>query len=43
MKLGYLYSRYPVPGPSSCDVEEMLELQRQGHEITIRSVLTLRR
>jgi glycosyltransferase involved in cell wall biosynthesis len=38
MKLGYLYSRYPVPGPSSCDVEEMLELQRLGHEITIGSV-----
>lgn len=38
MRLGYLYSRYPVLAQTSCDIEEMLELQRLGHEVIIGSV-----
>lgn len=38
MKVGYLYSRYPVLAQTSCDTEEILELQRLGHEVLIGSV-----
>jgi hypothetical protein len=32
MRLGYLYSRYPVLSQTFCDME-MLELERQGFEL----------
>lgn len=38
MRLGYLYSRYPVLAQTACDIEEMLELQRLGHEVIIGSI-----
>src|SRR5215216_432201 len=37
MRLGYLYSRYPVISQTFCDAE-MLELERQGIELVIGSV-----
>jgi glycosyltransferase involved in cell wall biosynthesis len=37
MRLGYLYSRYPVLSQTFCDAE-MLELERHGHEIVLASV-----
>ena len=37
MRLGYLYSRYPVLSQTFCDAE-MLELERRGHEIVLGSV-----
>ena len=37
MRLGYLYSRYPVLSQTFCDVE-MLELERLGFELEIGSV-----
>src|SRR5438270_1382740 len=37
MKLGYLYSRYPVISQTFCDAE-MLALERRGLELTIGSV-----
>jgi glycosyltransferase involved in cell wall biosynthesis len=37
MRLGYLYSRYPVLSQTFCDAE-MLELERRGHEIVLASV-----
>ena len=37
MRLAYLYSRYPVISQTFCDME-MLELERQGHELFIGSV-----
>ena len=37
MKLGYLYSRYPVISQTFCDAE-MLALERHGLELTIGSV-----
>ncbi len=38
MRLGYLYSRYPVLSQTFCDAE-MLELERRGHEIVLTSLL----
>ncbi len=37
MRLGYLYSRYPVLSQTFCDAE-MLELEQRGHEIVLASV-----
>src|SRR2546423_10561086 len=37
MRLGYLYSRYPVLSQTFCDAE-MLELERRGHEIVLGSM-----
>ena len=37
MRLGYLYSRYPVLSQTFCDAE-MLELERRGHEIILASL-----
>jgi glycosyltransferase involved in cell wall biosynthesis len=37
MRLGYLYSRYPVLSQTFCDME-MLELERRGHEIVLGSL-----
>jgi glycosyltransferase involved in cell wall biosynthesis len=37
MRLGYLYSRYPVLSQTFCDAE-MLELERRGHEIVLGSL-----
>src|SRR6266480_3744620 len=37
MKLGYLYSRYPVISQTFCDAE-MLALERRGLELAIASV-----
>ena len=37
MRLGYLYSRYPVLSQTFCDME-MLELERQGFELTVGSI-----
>jgi glycosyltransferase involved in cell wall biosynthesis len=37
MRLGYLYSRYPVLSQTFCDAE-MLELERGGHEIVLGSM-----
>jgi len=37
MRLGYLYSRYPVLSQTFCDAE-MLELERRGHEIVLASI-----
>src|SRR2546422_8343384 len=37
MRLGYLYSRYPVISQTFCDAE-MLALERRGFELTIGSV-----
>jgi glycosyltransferase involved in cell wall biosynthesis len=37
MRLGYLYSRYPVLSQTFCDAE-MLELERGGHELVIASM-----
>jgi glycosyltransferase involved in cell wall biosynthesis len=37
MRLGYLYSRYPVLSQTFCDAE-MLELERRKHEIVLGSL-----
>ncbi len=37
MRLGYLYSRYPVLSQTFCDVE-MLELERRGFELVVGSI-----
>jgi glycosyltransferase involved in cell wall biosynthesis len=37
MRLGYLYSRYPVLSQTFCDAE-MLELERRGHDIVLGSL-----
>ena len=37
MRLGYLYSRYPVLSQTFCDAE-MMELERRGHELVIASM-----
>jgi glycosyltransferase involved in cell wall biosynthesis len=37
MRLGYLYSRYPVLSQTFCDME-MLELERRGYELVVGSV-----
>jgi glycosyltransferase involved in cell wall biosynthesis len=37
VRLGYLYSRYPVVSQTFCDME-MLELERRGFELVIGSV-----
>jgi glycosyltransferase involved in cell wall biosynthesis len=37
VRLGYLYSRYPVLSQTFCDAE-MLELERRGHEIVLASL-----
>ena len=37
MRLGYLYSRYPVISQTFCDME-MLELERRGWELVIASM-----
>ena len=37
MRLGYLYSRYPVLSQTFCDAE-MLELERREHEIVLASL-----
>lgn len=37
MRLGYLYSRYPVLSQTFCDAE-MLELERRGHELVLASL-----
>jgi len=37
LRLGYLYSRYPVLSQTFCDME-MLELERQGFELKIGSI-----
>ena len=37
MRLGYLYSRYPVLSQTFCDAE-MLELERREHEIILSSL-----
>jgi glycosyltransferase involved in cell wall biosynthesis len=37
VRLGYLYSRYPVLSQTFCDAE-MLELERRGHEIVLGSM-----
>ena len=39
MRLGYLYSRYPVLSQTFCDAE-MLELERREHEIILRLALS---
>lgn len=37
MRLGYLYSRYPVLSQTFCDME-MLALEQQGFELTVGSI-----
>jgi glycosyltransferase involved in cell wall biosynthesis len=37
LRLGYLYSRYPVLSQTFCDME-MLEMERQGFELTVGSI-----
>src|SRR3954470_24164520 len=37
MRLGYLYSRYPVLSQTFCDME-MIELERRGFELTVGSI-----
>ncbi|MGZ5552549.1 MAG: hypothetical protein ACXWHF_02810, partial [Chthoniobacterales bacterium] len=37
MRLGYLYSRYPVLSQTFCDAE-MLELERRGFELVVASM-----
>jgi glycosyltransferase involved in cell wall biosynthesis len=37
MRLGYLYSRYPVLSQTFCDME-MLELERRGFELIVGSI-----
>ena len=37
MRLGYLYSRYPVLSQTFCDME-MLALERQGFDLTVGSI-----
>jgi glycosyltransferase involved in cell wall biosynthesis len=37
VRIGYLYSRYPVLSQTFCDAE-MLELERRGHEIVLASL-----
>ncbi|MEY2574782.1 MAG: hypothetical protein QOF80_269 [Verrucomicrobiota bacterium] len=37
MRLGYLYSRYPVLSQTFCDME-MLELERRGFDLTVGSI-----
>ncbi|MDQ6913854.1 MAG: hypothetical protein M3128_13375, partial [Verrucomicrobiota bacterium] len=37
MRLGYLYSRYPVLSQTYCDAE-MLELERRGIELVVASM-----
>jgi glycosyltransferase involved in cell wall biosynthesis len=37
MRLGYLYSRYPVLSQTFCDME-MLELERRGYELVVGSI-----
>src|SRR5256885_6745036 len=37
MRLGYLYSRYPVLSQTFCDME-MLELERRGFELVVGSI-----
>jgi glycosyltransferase involved in cell wall biosynthesis len=37
VRLGYLYSRYPVLSQTFCDME-MLALERQGFELTVGSI-----
>ena len=37
MRLGYLYSRYPVISQTFCDME-MLELERRGFDLVIGSI-----
>ena len=37
MRLGYLYSRYPVLSQTYCDME-MLELERRGFELVVGSI-----
>jgi glycosyltransferase involved in cell wall biosynthesis len=37
MRLGYLYSRYPVLSQTFCDME-MLELERQGFSLVVASI-----
>ncbi len=37
MRLGYLYSRYPVLSQTFCDME-MLALERQGFALTVGSI-----
>src|SRR5438309_11106914 len=37
MRLGYLYSRYPVLSQTFCDAE-MLELERREHELVLGSL-----
>src|ERR1044071_6486802 len=37
MRLGYLYSRYPVLSQTFCDAE-MLEVERRRHEIVLASL-----
>ncbi|HSP46348.1 MAG TPA: glycosyltransferase, partial [Chthoniobacterales bacterium] len=37
MRLGYLYSRYPVLSQTFCDME-MLELERRGFELVLGSI-----
>jgi glycosyltransferase involved in cell wall biosynthesis len=37
LRLGYLYSRYPVLSQTFCDME-MLELERQGFALTVGSI-----
>src|SRR5437868_6843791 len=37
MRLGYLYSRYPVVSQTFCDAE-MIELERRGFELVVASM-----
>jgi glycosyltransferase involved in cell wall biosynthesis len=37
LRLGYLYSRYPVLSQTFCDME-MLELERRGYELVVGSI-----
>jgi glycosyltransferase involved in cell wall biosynthesis len=37
LRLGYLYSRYPVLSQTFCDME-MLELERRGFDLTVGSI-----
>ena len=37
MRLGYLYSRYPVLSQTFCDME-MLELERRGFDLVVGSI-----
>src|SRR5436309_5096706 len=41
MRLGYLYSRYPVLSQTFCDAE-MLELERRDHKIVLGSLYPLK-